>query len=169
MVIVGYPGMRDGKRYNLAGVLKDGEWIAEYAKQALPNYQVFDEQRYFTPGSEPCVAECRGARLGIVICEDLWDGAPIRQARDAGAEILVSLNASPYHLEKPAERNQLFAERAAEVNCRLVYVNQIGGQDELVFDGGSATIDADGKTCVQAPWWDVGLMPVQFLKAEGDN
>jgi len=169
MVIVGYPGMRDGKRYNLAGVLKDGEWIAEYAKQALPNYQVFDEQRYFTPGSEPCVVECRGARLGIVICEDLWDGAPVRQARDAGAEILVSLNASPYHLEKPAERNQLFAERAAEVNCPLVYVNQIGGQDELVFDGGSAAIDADGKTCVQAPWWDVGLMPVQFLKAEGGN
>ncbi|TCJ23005.1 NAD+ synthase, partial [Halomonas sp. GDM18] len=82
IVIVGYPGMRDGKRYNLAGVLKDGEWIAEYAKQALPNYQVFDEQRYFTPVSEPCVVECRGARLGIVICEDLWDGAPIRQARD---------------------------------------------------------------------------------------
>ncbi|TVU67634.1 NAD+ synthase [Cobetia crustatorum] len=167
MVIVGYPGMRDGQRYNLAGVLKDGEWIAEYAKQALPNYQVFDEQRYFTPGTESCVVECRGARLGIVICEDLWDGTPTRQARDAGADILVSLNASPYHLEKPAERNRLFAKRAAEVSCPLVYVNQIGGQDELVFDGGSAAIDADGKTCVQAPWWDVGLMPVQFLKEEG--
>ncbi|MHC9037509.1 nitrilase-related carbon-nitrogen hydrolase, partial [Cobetia marina] len=169
MVIVGYPGMRDGKRYNLAGVLKDGEWIAEYAKQALPNYQVFDEQRYFTPGSEACVVECRGARLGIVICEDLWDGAPVRQARDAGADILVSLNASPYHLEKPAERNHLFAQRAAEVKCPLVYVNQIGGQDELVFDGGSAAIDAEGNTCVQAPWWDVGLMPVQFLKEEGGS
>ncbi|APX94539.1 NAD+ synthase [Halomonas sp. 1513] len=164
LVIVGYPGMREGRRYNLAGLLYRGEWVAEYAKQALPNYQVFDEQRYFTPGSEPLVHEHKGARLGILICEDMWQEAPARRAQQAGADILVTLNASPYHQDKPAERLALFAERAAEVGLPLVYVNQIGGQDELVFDGGSACVDAQGKLQVQAPHWQVGLMPVQLVK-----
>ncbi|SDM54578.1 NAD+ synthase (glutamine-hydrolysing) [Franzmannia pantelleriensis] len=164
LVIVGYPGMREGQRYNLAGLLYQGEWQAEYAKQALPNYQVFDEQRYFTPGSEPLVFEYKGAKLGILICEDMWQEAPARKAKQAGAEILVTLNASPFHQDKPAERLTLFAERAAEVGLPLVYVNQIGGQDELVFDGGSACVDAQGKLQVQAPHWQVGLMPVQLVK-----
>ncbi|PAU74329.1 NAD+ synthase [Halomonas salipaludis] len=164
LVIVGYPGMREGQRYNLAGLLYQGEWVAEYAKQALPNYQVFDEQRYFAPGSEPLVYEHKGAKLGILICEDMWQEAPARLAKQAGAEILVTLNASPYHQDKPAERLALFAERAAEVGLPLVYVNQIGGQDELVFDGGSACVDAQGKLQVQAPHWQVGLMPVQLVK-----
>ena len=164
LVIVGYPGMREGQRYNLAGLLYQGEWVAEYAKQALPNYQVFDEQRYFTPGSEPLVYEHKGAKLGILICEDMWQEAPARLAKQAGAEILVTLNASPYHQDKPAERLALFAERAAEVGLPLVYVNQIGGQDELVFDGGSACVDAQGKLQVQAPHWQVGLMPVLLVK-----
>lgn len=167
LVIVGYPGMREGQRYNLAGLLYNGEWLAEYAKQALPNYQVFDEQRYFSAGSEPLVFDHKGAKLGILICEDVWDGAPMHQARDAGAEILISLNASPYHQNKPAERLALFAERAAQVGLPLVYVNQIGGQDELVFDGGSACIDASGKLSVQAPHWQVGLMPVTFVAEKG--
>ncbi|MDR5907149.1 NAD+ synthase [Franzmannia qiaohouensis] len=164
LVIVGYPGMREGQRYNLAGLLYQGEWVAEYAKQALPNYQVFDEQRYFAPGSEPLVYEHKGAKLGILICEDMWQEAPARLAKQAGAEILVTLNASPYHQDKPAERLALFAERAAEVGLPLVYVNQIGGQDELVFDGGSACVDAQGKLQVQAPHWQVGLMPVLLVK-----
>ncbi|MBD3897932.1 NAD+ synthase [Halomonas sp. ML-15] len=164
LVIVGYPGMREGQRYNLAGLLYQGEWVAEYAKQALPNYQVFDEQRYFTPGSVPLVFEHKGAKLGILICEDMWQEAPARRAAQAGAEILITLNASPYHQDKPSERRGLFAERAAEVGLPLVYVNQIGGQDELVFDGGSACVDAQGKLQVQAPHWQVGLMPVQLVK-----
>jgi NAD+ synthase (glutamine-hydrolysing) len=164
LVIVGYPGMRDGQRRNLAGVLLGGQWRGEYAKQALPNYQVFDEDRYFEPGREPLVIEHQGARLGILICEDLWDGAPVRQSAEAGADILVTLNASPFHLDKPAERERLFAERAREVNKPLVYVNAIGGQDELVFDGGSLVLDAAGEVAVRAPFWQVGLMPVRFTR-----
>ncbi|QJQ94275.1 MULTISPECIES: NAD+ synthase [Halomonadaceae] len=166
LVIVGYPGLRDGKRYNLAGVLYNGEWLAEYAKQALPNYQVFDEQRYFQAGDTPLVVEHKGARLGILICEDLWTPEPARLAREAGAEILLTLNASPYHQDKPSERLTLLGERAAQVQLPLVYVNQIGGQDELVFDGGSACVDARGELKVRAPHWQVGLMPVRFVKAE---
>ncbi|WP_110654111.1 NAD+ synthase [Salinicola halimionae] len=162
LVIVGYPGMRDGQRRNLAGALLGGQWCGEYAKQALPNYLVFDEDRYFEPGREPLVIEHRGAKLGILICEDLWDGVPVRQSAEAGADILVTLNASPFHLDKPAERERLFAERAREVDKPLVYVNAIGGQDELVFDGGSLVLDASGKVAVRAPFWQVGLMPVRF-------
>ncbi|WP_043531610.1 NAD+ synthase [Litchfieldella xinjiangensis] len=164
MVIVGYPGRRDGKLYNLAGVLYNGEWQGEYAKQALPNYLVFDEQRYFSRGRDPLVIEHQGARLGVLICEDIWQEAPAAQASEAGADIIVSLNASPYHQDKTAERLSLLSQRAAQIQCPLVYVNQIGGQDELVFDGGSSVVDAQGQLRVQAPHWQVGLMPVRFVK-----
>ena len=167
MVIVGYPGRRDGDYYNLAGVLYNGEWLGEYAKQALPNYQVFDERRYFTSGNRPLVIEHHGIRLGILVCEDIWEGKPVRQAEEAGADVLVTLNASPFHQNKAAERIDLLAERAREVQRPLVYVNQIGGQDELVFDGGSLVVSAEGKLCVQAPHWQVGLMPVRFVQRDG--
>ncbi|WP_027966173.1 NAD+ synthase [Halomonas halocynthiae] len=167
MVIVGYPGRREGQSWNLAGVLYNGEWLGEYAKQALPNYEVFDERRYFSAGTEPLVIEHKGARLGILICEDLWSQEPIVRARDAGADILVSLNASPFHQNKPEERLARLQQCAHEVNLPLVYVNMVGGQDELVFDGGSTCVDADGQLKVQAPHWCVGLMPVQFIEQEG--
>ncbi|WP_163650598.1 NAD+ synthase [Modicisalibacter sp. 'Wilcox'] len=168
MVIIGYPGRREDGYFNLAGVLYNGEWLGEYAKQSLPNYLVFDEHRYFTPGDAPLVIEHGRARLGILICEDLWDGAPVRRARDAGADILVTLNASPYHRDKPAERLSLFADRAREVQRPVVYANQVGGQDELVFDGGSLVVDAAGELQVRAPHWQAGLMPVRFLgEAQG--
>src|SRR5690554_6923393 len=121
LVIVGYPGIREGKRYNLAGLLYNGEWLDEYAKQSLPNYQVFDEQRYFEAGHEPLVIDHLGVRLGILICEDLWAETPALQARDAGADILISLNASPFHHDKPAERLALLKARAAEARRPLVY------------------------------------------------
>ncbi|MCB8890413.1 NAD+ synthase [Vreelandella malpeensis] len=168
LVIIGYPGVRDGKRYNLAGVLYNGQWQAEYAKQALPNYQVFDEQRYFVPGREPLVFEHKGARLGLLICEDLWESAPIAAAKEAGADVLVTLNASPYHQEKPSERLALFEQRARAVNRPIVYVNTIGGQDELVFDGGSSVVDANGALKVLAPYWQAGLMPVRFVESGGE-
>ncbi|WP_431024998.1 NAD+ synthase [Halomonas sp. H5] len=167
LVIVGYPGIREGKRYNLAGLLYNGEWLDEYAKQSLPNYQVFDEQRYFEAGHAPLVIDHLGVRLGILICEDLWAETPVLQARDAGADILISLNASPFHHDKPAERLALLKARAAEARRPLVYANMIGGQDELVFDGGSACVDAEGELRVQAPHWEVGLMPVQFVNIDG--
>jgi len=167
MVIIGYPGRRDGRLHNLAGVLYNGEWLGEYAKQALPNYQVFDEQRYFTPGHSPLVIEHGGAKLGILVCEDLWDGAPVTQSVEAGADILITLNASPYHRDKPLERERLFARRAQAAARPLVYLNQIGGQDELVFDGGSLVLDARGEVAVRAPFWEVGLMPVRFTDTQG--
>ncbi|MCK0770105.1 NAD+ synthase [Chromohalobacter canadensis] len=167
MVVIGYPGRREGRLHNLAGVLYNGEWLGEYAKQALPNYQVFDEQRYFTPGHSPLVIEHGGAKLGILICEDLWDGAPVTQSVEAGADILITLNASPYHRDKPLERERLFARRAQAAARPLVYLNQIGGQDELVFDGGSLVLDAQGEVAVRAPFWEVGLMPVRFTDAQG--
>lgn len=167
MVIVGYPGRREGQTWNLAGVLYNGEWLDEYAKQALPNYEVFDEQRYFAAGQAPLVISHKGARLGILICEDLWSQEPLNQARDAGADILISLNASPFHQDKPAERLARMEQCARDAGLPLVYVNMVGGQDELVFDGGSACVDADGQLCVQAPHWGVGLMPVQFIRQGG--
>lgn len=167
MVIVGYPGRREGQTWNLAGVLYNGEWLGEYAKQALPNYEVFDEQRYFAAGQAPLVIEHKGARLGILICEDIWSQAPVNQARDAGADILISLNASPFHQDKPAERLARMEQCARDVGLPLVYVNMVGGQDELVFDGGSACVNAEGQLSVQAPHWCVGLMPVQFVRQKG--
>lgn len=167
MVIVGYPGRREGQTWNLAGVLYNGEWLGEYAKQVLPNYEVFDEPRYFAPGQEPLVIEHKGARLGVLICEDLWAQEPVSKARDAGADILVTLNASPFHQDKPAERLARMGQCARDVGLPLVYVNMVGGQDELVFDGGSACVDAEGQPCVQAPHWCVGLMPVQFAQQGG--
>ncbi|MWJ29044.1 NAD+ synthase [Halomonas sp. ZH2S] len=166
LVIIGYPGVREGKRYNLAGLLHDGQWQAEYAKQALPNYEVFDEQRYFLPGTTPLVFEHKGASLGILICEDLWDGGPVQAACDAGADILVSLNASPFHHDKPTERRRLLEQHAQDVQRPIVYVNTIGGQDELVFDGGSSCMDGVGQLQVLAPCWQAGLMPVQFVQNE---
>ncbi|MFO8046404.1 MAG: NAD+ synthase [Halomonas sp.] len=167
LVIVGYPGRREGQTWNLAGALYNGEWLGEYAKQALPNYQVFDEQRYFAAGHEPLVLDHKGLKVGLLICEDLWDEAAARQAKAAGAQLLVSLNASPFHQDKPAERLRLLEARAAEVALPIVYVNMIGGQDELVFDGGSACVDATGELMVQAPHWQVGLMPVQLVEEKG--
>ncbi len=160
LVIIGYPGVREGQRYNLAGVLYNGQWEAEYAKQVLPNHQVFDEQRYFAPGTQTLVYEHKGAKLGLLICEDLWHEAPIDEACAAGAEIIVTLNASPYHQDKPAERLRLLENRAAHAQCPVIYVNAIGGQDELVFDGGSCCVDGEGALRVLAPYWQPGLMPV---------
>jgi len=169
LVIIGYPGVREGACYNLAGILYNGQWEAEYAKQALPNYQVFDEQRYFAPGQQALVYEHKGARLGLLICEDLWEGTPVKAACAAGAEVLITLNASPYHQDKPGERLRLLEQRAAEAQRPIVYVNTIGGQDELVFDGGSGCVDASGQLKVLAPYWQAGLMPVQFLQQSVDQ
>lgn len=169
LVIIGYPGVREGKCYNMAGVLYNGQWEAEYAKQALPNYQVFDEQRYFTPGTQPLVYEHKGAKLGLLICEDLWEGSPVKAAQAAGAEVLISLNASPYHQDKPTERLRLLEQRAQDVQRPILYVNTIGGQDELVFDGGSCCVDEQGQLKVLAPYWQAGLMPVQLLQTSAER
>jgi NAD+ synthase (glutamine-hydrolysing) len=155
-VIVGYPRRRNGKLFNMAGVLHRGELVAEYAKQCLPNYQVFDEKRYFEAGSDPCVVEIHGVPVALSVCEDIWEPGPSQQARAAGAALIVNLNSSPYHRGKPRERQQLVARRARENDIPIVYVNQVGGQDELVFDGGSFAVAADGSLAATAPHYVQG-------------
>jgi NAD+ synthase (glutamine-hydrolysing) len=143
-LVIGYPAMRDGVRYNAAGVLRDGVVDAEYRKMQLPNYSVFDERRYFEPGANAVVFSQGGVRFGVTICEDIWFDAPVQRAASAGAQVLLNLNASPFHQGKAAEREALVAERAAAFGVSVVYVNLVGGQDELVFDGGSFVVDREG-------------------------
>jgi NAD+ synthase (glutamine-hydrolysing) len=152
-VLVGFPETSDGKRYNAVAVLRDGRVAATYHKQCLPNYTVFDEQRYFEPGDAPCVLECEGVRVGVIICEDVWFVGPAGQARDAGAEFLVVPNGSPYHTRQQALRVATVAERVAETGLPVVYVNRVGGQDELVFDGASFVMAADSSIAQQLPAW----------------
>ena len=161
-VVVGYPGQVAGQLHNMAAVIHRGEVVAEYAKQCLPNYQVFDEKRYFCAGSAACVVDVHGLRVGLSICEDIWEPEPARLARQAGAELLVNLNASPFHLDKQQQRQQVVAQRARENQLAIVYVNQVGGQDELVFDGGSFAVNAGGELLARAPAYEEVAWSVRF-------
>jgi NAD+ synthase (glutamine-hydrolysing) len=156
-VIVGYPRQHGPVLYNCAGVFHRGTLCAEYRKQALPNYEVFDEKRYFCPGDAPCVLDIEGVPVGLTICEDIWREGPAASAREAGAELLINLNASPYHLNKQAERLELVQEQARSLDIDIVYVNQVGGQDELVFDGGSFAVDSHGRICAEVPRFETSL------------
>ncbi len=143
-LIVGYPAMRGGVRYNVAGVLRDGVVETEYRKMQLPNYSVFDERRYFEPGANAVVFHHGGVRFGLTICEDVWFDLPVQRAAAAGAQVLLNLNASPFQQGKAVERERLVSDRAARFGVSVIYVNLVGGQDELVFDGGSFVVDAKG-------------------------
>jgi len=165
-LVLGYPKAALGGLYNGAGVIADGRIVAEYAKQHLPNYSVFDEKRYFTPGSAPCILELKGVRIALTICEDIWEEGPSRQAAEAGAALLVNINASPFHMGKALQRELLVARRAEEHRLPIVYANLVGGQDELVFDGGSFVVDAHGQITARLPFFaeatqvvDVALDP----------
>ena len=144
-LVLGHPQLRDGVCYNAASVIREGRVEACYFKQRLPNHSVFDELRYFQAGNESCVFEVDGLRLGLAICEDLWDPAPARAAREAGAQLLLGLNASPFHVGKSALRREAVQARVAESGLPVLYCNAVGGQDELVFDGASFALDADGR------------------------
>jgi NAD+ synthase (glutamine-hydrolysing) len=165
--IVGHPVMEDGALYNVASVVHDGGLVARYRKQHLPNYGVFDEMRYFRPGDTACVITVRDVPVGITICEDIWQAGPVQQAADAGARLLVNLNASPYHAGKGFEREVLLEQRTSETALPVVYVNLVGGQDELVFDGGSLVLDAQGRVVQRAPSCVEGLYPVDFRAEAG--
>lgn len=144
-IVVGYPKTRNGQLFNMAGVFFDGECLGEYAKQKLPNYQVFDEKRYFFEAHEACVVNIKGIPTALSICEDIWHDGVMTQAKEAGANLMLNLNASPFHIDKPEHREQILMQRAIEGDMPIVYVNLVGGQDELVFDGGSMLVDASGK------------------------
>ncbi len=186
-VIVGHPQLAEGKRYNAASLLDEGRIAATYRKRNLPNYTVFDEERYFESGGEPVVFEAMGLRLGINICEDLWgEQGPVeasaapgtaaagqqrrvwradapRLARAAGAQLLLVLNASPYHTRQHASRLAVARNRATENALAIIYANLIGGQDELVFDGASFALDANGDTTHQLPYFEEALEYVDVV------
>jgi NAD+ synthetase len=192
-VLVGHPDSHGGRLYNAASLLRAGRVHATYRKHDLPNYTVFDEERYFEPGSEACVVEVAGVRVGINICEDVWgaEGESIarlatdaqgrsvgvsvaadawrpvapQMARDAGAQVLLVLNASPFHIDKLASRHEVVRSRTAQTGMPVVFCNLVGGQDELVFDGASFVMDAAGRLTHQLPAFEEGLEIAEFSGA----
>jgi NAD+ synthase (glutamine-hydrolysing) len=156
-VILGHTYVTGTRVCNAASVLSDGERFGPYLKQSLPNYTVFDEQRYFSPGDEPLVVDLGGVSIGVLICEDIWEPLPARMASDAGAELLVVVNASPWYREQDAERNQALRARFRDTGKMIVYVNTVGGQDDLVFDGQSRVLDGKGEIAFTAPAFREGL------------
>lgn len=161
-IVLGYPLQTETALYNCAGIWYQGRCIGQYAKQELPNYQVFDEKRYFSQGSEPCVVDFRGVRLGLTVCEDIWFDAPVAQSVAAGAEMILNLNASPFHMGKHEERIALVRRHVESHKVPILYVNQVGGQDELVFDGSSFAVAADGSTVLQLPSWEEAAAQVIY-------
>ena len=160
--LVGCPIQEGEDRYNAAALLRGGVVESVYRKQLLPNHSVFDEVRTFMPGCEALVFEVGGLRVGVVICEDIWQSGPARQARAVGAELLVVLNASPFHMGKQALRQRVVGDQAADCGLPVVYVNLVGGQDELVFDGGSFAVDGKGDLSACFPLFEEGLFFLDF-------
>ena len=159
-MVVGYPRDLGNGLQNILGVFYNGKCLAEYAKQYLPNYLVFDEQRYFTPGNRPQMVKLFGITMALTICEDIWRPEPMAQAKEANAQCLININASPFHLGKGQEREQLLAQRACQGGMPIIYVNLVGGQDELVFDGGSMAVTSEGSLAVKAPDFRESITPV---------
>jgi NAD+ synthase (glutamine-hydrolysing) len=150
-LLIGHPHYVNGQLFNAASVLQNGKVTATYHKQILPNYSVFDEDRYFEADNKPFVFELKGIKFGVLICADGWEPTPARKAKEAGAEFLLSLNASPYHMDKLETRYEVLIDRVKETGLPLIYTNLVGGQDELVFDGASFVMDAQGKITHQLP------------------
>ncbi len=161
-LLVGHPHLSKGKLYNAASVLCEGKVLATYLKQLLPNDSVFDEQRYFTPGSDACVFELEGIKFGVNICQDIWEPAPAMRTKAAGADVLLVLNSSPYHIRKLDLRHQIVRQRIAETLLPVVYVNLVGGQDELVFDGASFAINERGELTHQLDEFVESLGLIEF-------
>ena len=157
-VVVGHPSDHDERtrsvavslRFNMASVLCEGKVVASYAKRELPNYQVFDERRYFKPGAQPCVFEVQGVKVGLLICEDAWFEQPAADVKAAGAQVLAVINASPFHMGKAQEREHKMRERCLATGLPLVYAHLVGGQDEVVFEGRSFALQATGELAGRA-------------------
>jgi len=161
-LIVGLPEFTPQGRYNAAWVIRDGAVIARYRKQLLPNYGVFDEKRHFLPGSGTAVFDLRGVPVGVCVCEDVWGPAPAVAAKAAGARLLININASPYDLSKHRDRIDVLRARSAETGLPILYVNMVGGQDDLVFDGGSLGVNGDGTVAFRAPVFEEGVYVAGF-------
>lgn len=161
-VLVGHPQERSGRRYNAATLIDHGQRVGTYYKHRLPNYEVFDEERYFASGETPCVMTIKGVRCGVNICADVWEAGAADRAQEAGAELLLVLNASPYHIGKQERRTQVLRQRIASTGLPAIYANMVGGQDELVFDGASFALDANGVLRCQLPPFEEALAIVEF-------
>ncbi|NIP72860.1 MAG: NAD+ synthase [Gammaproteobacteria bacterium] len=161
-VIVGLPHQTAEGTYNAAAFVRDGELVAVYHKHHLPNYSVFDEKRYFVPGLEPRVVDVRGVPVALTVCEDAWSPGPVQKAAEAGARMIVNINASPFNLYKGRERETALAQRVEECHLPILYVNLVGGQDELVFDGESLVMDGQKRITQRAPAFEEGLFPAEF-------
>jgi NAD+ synthetase len=170
-LLVGHPRVYEGSCYNAASVIQDGKVIFSYHKHALPNHTVFDELRYFKPGTTPLVFEHHGMKCGVLICADVWESSPARLAKQAGAEILLVLNASPFHIEKQDSRHEIVRQRVLETGLAVVYANLVGGQDELVFDGASFVLDRSGDVVQQLPAFEeaVALVDIDCAKNNKAN
>ena len=167
-VVVGHPLWKNNNLYNAASHIKDKTIIGSYCKQKLPNYGVFDEKRYFStgntadanPANKQQLLDCKGYKFAITICEDLWHQKPAKIAADSGAEIIFNINASPFHIDKQIEREELVYERSLDTNIPICYTNLVGGQDELIFDGGSFVTDCDGQLIARAKQFSEELVVV---------
>ncbi|WP_299876339.1 NAD+ synthase [uncultured Cocleimonas sp.] len=176
-VVIGAPVTRAKRLYNMACVLKDGKIIHEYAKRHLPNYRVFDEKRYFRRGGSATdshrpnssIVEINGHKVGLLICEDIWRKGPAKTAKAEGAEVLFVLNASPFRTNKTKERIELLEKRSKKNALDIVYSNLVGGQDELIFDGGSLIVSQQGKLLLQAPNFESGLFTHTLLDESPQN
>jgi NAD+ synthase/NAD+ synthase (glutamine-hydrolysing) len=165
-LVVGFPEADGERRFNAAAVIQEGRVIAVYRKHRLPNYEVFDEERYFDHGTRPCVISVKGIGCGINICADVWEAGAADAAYAAGAQLLLALNASPYHMNKQASRYEVLRSRIADTTMPVIYVNLVGGQDELVFDGASFALDARGDLVYQAPSFEESLDIIELV--DGD-
>ena len=165
--LVGFPEYAGSQIFNSAALIEGGEIRATHRKSCLPNYKVFDEKRYFQTGSQPTVVDYRGYRIGILVCEDIWEPEPAQIAKSAGAEMFVVLNASPFELHKQRNREDIVRRCVRDLGLPVVYVNMLGGQDELVFDGNSFVMDGAGKVVMRAPPFEEGLYEVEFERVDG--
>jgi NAD+ synthase (glutamine-hydrolysing) len=159
-VVIGYPEYVGAEIYNSAALIRDGEMLANYRKQELPNYSVFDEKRYFEHGRDSCVVELNGVRVAILICEDVWEPNPAVAAQQAGAQLIVVINGSPYSYDYQNRRESVVRDRVRATGLPVVYVNLLGGQDELVFDGGSFVMNAAGDVVQRVATFKEGLFAV---------
>lgn len=152
VMVFGFANLTDdGQRYNAAAVMKDGQVLGVYNKQNLPNYSVFDEKRYFNEGHQHLVFEYLGHKFGVLICEDVWSLNTVQQLAQLNVESVLVLNASPYEVGKPQHRIETLKELAKQLHLNVVYINQVGGQDDLIFDGTSFVINHSGEVALQAP------------------
>jgi NAD+ synthase (glutamine-hydrolysing) len=161
-VVLGFPEHYQDKLYNSAALLRDGAVLARYRKNALPNYGVFDETRYFSEDDKTCVFDLKGTSIGITICEDIWVNGIVAKNKQAGAEIVLTLNASPFHAGKIHQREDIVLQQVKALQLPLVYVNQVGGQDELIFDGASFVANQQGEIVFRAEEFNEQISVVEF-------